>query len=141
MRAGTSAGAAVNQLRGLMDISAARQERPDEWQQRVSDIPRAVETAEGKYAPEPAETAKPSTLANVVATFDKWIKLDEHGPVYVTLAAVAANHLPGPPVWLGLVAPPSSAKTEILNSLSRLDKAQLATTVTPAALLSGTPKK
>jgi hypothetical protein len=134
-----SAGAAVNQLRGLMDISTARQERPDEWKQRAADIPRAVETAEQKYASEPA--AEPSSLADVVATFDKWIKLDDHGPVYVTLAAVAANYLPGPPVWLGLLAPPSSAKTEILNSLSRLDKVQLATTVSPAALLSGTPKK
>ena len=62
-------------------------------------------------------------------------------PVYVTLGAIAANHLPGPPVWLGLIAPPSSAKTEILNATLRLPKVQLVTTVSPAALLSGTPKK
>jgi hypothetical protein len=42
---------------------------------------------------------------------------------------------------LGLVAPPSSAKTEILNSVSTLPFVLQAATVTPAALLSGTPKK
>jgi hypothetical protein len=48
-----SPGAAVNQLRGLMDISAARRERPDDWKSRYDDIPRAVETANQKYPPEP----------------------------------------------------------------------------------------
>ena len=90
---------------------------------------------------EPKPQPEPSELDNVVAAFDKWIELENHEPIYVTLGAVAANYLPGPPVWLGLLAPPSSAKTEILNSLSRLDKVQLATTMSPAALLSGTPKK
>jgi hypothetical protein len=61
-------------------------------------------------------------------------------PVYSVLGAVAANLLPGDPVWLGLVAPPSSAKTEILNSLSSLTYAVPAATLTPAGLLSGTPK-
>ena len=54
IKSGMSGGAAVNQLRGLMDNSAARQERPDEWQDRRDDIVRAVETAEEKYA-EPEE--------------------------------------------------------------------------------------
>ena len=140
-----SPGAAVNQLRGLMDISVARETRPDEWKARRADIPRAVSTAEEKYEEAPPEDPKPqpqpSGLDNVIAVFDKWIELENHEPIYVTLGAVAANYLAGPPVWLGLLAPPSSAKTEILNSLSRLDKVQLATTMSPAALLSGTPKK
>jgi hypothetical protein len=55
IRSGTSAGAAVNLLRSLMDNSAARQERPKEWQNRYDDIPRAVETAEAKYGAAPSE--------------------------------------------------------------------------------------
>jgi hypothetical protein len=57
------------------------------------------------------------------------------------LGTVAANLLPGDPVWLGLIGPPSSAKTEILNSTLMLPDVVQAATVTPASLLSGTPKK
>src|SRR5262249_48050153 len=54
---------------------------------------------------------------------------------------VAANLLPGDPIWLGVIGPPSSAKTEILNSISLLPHVVQAATLTPAGLLSGTPKK
>src|SRR5262249_13968351 len=57
------------------------------------------------------------------------------------LGAIAANLLPGDPVWLGIIALPSSAKTEILNALSRLPYIEPTATLTPAALLSGTPKR
>jgi hypothetical protein len=42
------------------------------------------------------------------------------GAASAVLGTIAANLLPGDPVWLGLVAPPSSAKTKILNSISTL---------------------
>jgi hypothetical protein len=57
------------------------------------------------------------------------------------LGTIAANMLPGDPVWLGLIAPPSSAKTELLNSLSGVPFTRQASTLTPAALLSGTPRQ
>jgi hypothetical protein len=41
----------------------------------------------------------------------------------------------------GQFTPPSSAKTEIINSLSQLPNVVQAATVTPAGLLSGTPRK
>jgi hypothetical protein len=73
--------------------------------------------------------------------FDHWLILRDTSPIYAVLGAVAANLLPGDPVWLGLIGPPSSAKTEILNSLSMLPHVVQAATLTPAGLLSGTPKK
>jgi hypothetical protein len=141
VRSGMAAGAAVNQLRGLMDISAARQERPDEWKERYEDIPRAVETGEQKYTPEPADTVEPCTIGETLAVFDKWLILPSRTPVYAMLGTVAANLLPGDPVWLGIIGPGSSAKTEILNSTSMLPYVVQAATLTPAGLLSGTPKK
>jgi hypothetical protein len=42
---------------------------------------------------------------------------------------------------MGLIGPPSSAKTEILNSVSRLPNVLQAATLTVAGLLSGVPKK
>jgi hypothetical protein len=73
--------------------------------------------------------------------FDKWLALKNKIPLYATLGTVAANLLDGDPVWLGLIAPPSSAKTELLNSLSQLPHVIITEVLTPAALLSGTPKR
>jgi len=61
--------------------------------------------------------------------------------VYAVLGAVAANHLNGIPVWLLLVAPPSSGKTELLESLNRLPDIHPAAVLSEASLLSGTPAK
>jgi hypothetical protein len=57
------------------------------------------------------------------------------------LGTLVANLLPGDPVWLGLVAPPSSAKTELLNSISGLPFVVSVSTLTLASLLSGTPRR
>ena len=59
-------------------------------------------------------------IDEVIEVFERWLILKDRTPIYAVLGAVAANLLPGDPVWLGLIAPPSSAKTEILNSLSGL---------------------
>src|SRR5262249_11057337 len=52
-----------------------------------------------------------------------------------------ANLMPGgDPLWVGIVASPSSAKTEIINSLSRVPHVRAADDISKAGLLSGTPK-
>ena len=143
IKSGMAGGAAVNQLRGLMDISAARQARPREWKDRYDDIVRAVETAEEKYrAPpeEPKPQPEPSGLDSVVKVFDEWIEPDTTTPLRHAREPSSQTCFPVAGLARDLGAA-SSAKTEILNSLSRLDKVQLATTMSPAALLSGTPKK
>jgi hypothetical protein len=70
--------------------------------------------------------------------FDRWLLLKDD-----TCSLCSA---PSPPTisqrpGLGLIAPPSSAKTEILNSTSSRPHVVQAATVTFAGLLSGTPKK
>jgi hypothetical protein len=96
-----------------------------------------TEAADSAAAP----AIEPWPIERVLEVFEHWLILPNRNPVYAVLGAVAANLLPGIPVWLGLVAPPSSAKTEILNSISALPNVYQAATVTPAALLSGVPKK
>jgi len=81
------------------------------------------------------------TIEQTLQAYDKWLVLPDKTPVLATLGAVAANYLPGEPVWTGIVGPPSSAKTEILNSISSLPNVEPVATLTVAALLSGTPKK
>jgi hypothetical protein len=94
--------------------------------------------------PQPKPKPKPSsayTIADALKVFRKWLALPNPTPIYATLGTVAANLLPGDPVWLGLLAPPSNAKTELIMSASGLPNAVQASTVTPGALLSGIPKK
>jgi Bifunctional DNA primase/polymerase, N-terminal len=150
VRAGTKGGAAVNQLRALMNASTAPHD--ERWQERYDDIPRAVETAqdmldEEKAEQEAAQAAQttaampPSTIDATLAVFRRWLLFNDTTPILAVLGAVAGNYLPGDPVWLGIIGPPSSAKTEILNSTSMLPDLVQAATLTPAGLLSGTPRK
>ena len=88
-----------------------------------------------------SERPTPRSIDEVLQVFERWLLLEDLTPVYAALGTVAANALPGDPVWLGLVAPPSSAKTEILNATTRLPGVVPAATLTLASLLSGTPAK
>ena len=95
--------------------------------------------------PEPEQPAAPQyspcTVEETLAVFKRWLILPNLTPVYAVLGTVAANLLPGDPVWLGVIGPPSSAKTEILNSTSLLPRVVQAATLSVAGLLSGTSKK
>ena len=80
-------------------------------------------------APGPAPS---SPIEDTLQTFERWLILPSRTPVYAMLGTVAANLLPGDPVWLGLVAPPSSAKTELINALTGLPFVVSASTLTLA---------
>ena len=81
-------------------------------------------------------------IDQVIEVFGRWLIMKDPTPLYAVFGAVAANLLPGgDPVWLGLIAPPSSAKTEILNSFSGLPYVVQASSLSPASFLSATPKK
>jgi hypothetical protein len=145
LRAGMHAGAAVNflkaQVRELTGVDEARRQR------RLVEIADIVSSAADKLEAEAeveigaSAVVKPRSLEELLAVFDKWLHLPSHWPVLAVLGAAAANMLPGDPVWLGLIAPPSSAKTEILNSLNGIEHVVQASVLTPAALLSGTDRK
>lgn len=90
----------------------------------------------------PEEAQEPAaTIVEVLETFRKWLYLPDKGMVYVSLAAVAANHFESDPVWLMSVGPPSGGKTEVIFAIATLPNVHMAATLTEASLLSGTPKK
>jgi hypothetical protein len=140
LKSGMDAGAVVNFLRAQMDESAAKNADNLRWMARYADTPHLVEDAEQFLRGEP-EPVAPCAIDETLEVFKKWLLLKDMTPVYAVLGAVAANYLDGDPVWLGVIGPPSSAKTEILNSTSRLPKVVQAATVTVAGLLSGVPKR
>jgi hypothetical protein len=95
--------------------------------------------AEHVAHPPPAVTGY--TISDAIKVFRKWLILKDTTPIYAMLGAIGGNLLEGDPIWLGLIAPPSSAKTELLNSITGLPNVVQAATITPSGLLSGTPKK
>jgi len=55
----------------------------------------------------------------------------------IILATVIANKIGGDPVWMLIIGPPSSAKTELLRGLHGLDVVHFLSTVTPSTFISG----
>lgn len=142
VKSGMNAGAVVNALRALMDASITPHDA--RWRERYDDIPRLVKSAETLDDPPPPPPPPPpqstSTIGETLAVFRKWLVLSDETPLLAMLGAKAANLLPGPiAVWLGIIAPGSSAKTELLNSISHLPYMHPVGTMTLPALLSGTP--
>jgi len=87
--------------------------------------------------PQPATTSIEDTLK----VFREWLLLDNDVPVLAMLGAVAANMLSGDAIWLGIIAPPSSAKTEMLITLVNIPHTEMVGTLSVAGLLSGTPRR
>jgi DNA-binding transcriptional ArsR family regulator len=82
-----------------------------------------------------------SQLASTVAVFRRWLHLPDPAALYAVLGAIAANRLPGDPVWLLLIGSPGSGKSELLQAATVLPDVHPTATLTEAALLSGTPKR
>jgi hypothetical protein len=88
------------------------------------------------------ETGAPAArLREVESVFRRWLHMPDMGLLHVVLGTVAANMMSGDAVWLMLISPPGSGKTEVLQSTSLLPNMHVASTITEAGLLSGTSRK
>ena len=92
-------------------------------------------------APRSFPSGETGTLAEVVETFQRWQYLPDPTALYVVLAAYVANKMDGDPIWILVVAPPGTGKTEVVMPLAGLSDVHLASTLTEASLLSGTAKR
>jgi len=88
------------------------------------------------------------TLEQVHAAFGKWMAFptdDEARPCYdlvdIALAVVVANRFEADPLWMLLVAAPSSGKTEMIRSLSYVPDVVPLSSLTPQTFASGFEKK
>jgi hypothetical protein len=99
---------------------------------------RVSVSAEARTKPTPLPIR---TLADTLATFQRWLFLDDPAPILAVAATLVANRAPGDPVWLLLLCAPSTGKTEILSSTASLPWVIPAAKVTEASLLSGTSSR
>ena len=118
---------------------------------RVLELPGAKDVSEwldmGHTADELTQLAsqateyKPAQIDQILERYRHWLFMPDTGLLEVVLGAVAANLLPGDPVWLLLIGTPGSGKTEILNCLTQVKNVHQVAILTEASLLSGTPRR
>jgi hypothetical protein len=88
------------------------------------------------------EPARPHTLTEVRAVFQRWFGAEyDLGVLDAVLAVVAAEKLSGDPPWLLIVGGPGNAKTETIQAASGLNARVVSTITSEGALLSATPRK
>lgn len=111
--------------------------------ERAKLEPAMAEDAPRPLVHGPTEGTAERNLSDVVATFRKWLELpDDPASVLVPLGVAQANRMAGDPVWLLDIEPPSWGKTERLQPIAgSLREAHMVSTLTEAALLSGTSRK
>jgi Bifunctional DNA primase/polymerase, N-terminal/DeoR-like helix-turn-helix domain len=112
------------------------QSRDGHTKQANDDKQRSEQHAHGSE-----DTGETKTLAEVVGVFRKWLHLPHAGVLYVELGAYAANRANGDPLWLLIIGGSGWGKTELLLSMIQLPHIYVASTLTEAALLSGTRSK
>ena len=84
---------------------------------------------------------EPKKLADVKRVVNKWLYLEDPYIIDVILSVYVANRIEGDPVWMMLIGPPSSAKTELLRSFDGHENAYFLSSLTPSTLVSGMPQK
>lgn len=118
--------------------------RPDVRKVGLDDYLLAHSAADLRrlLGPPPPPPPPKQTLADVTAAFRRWLHLPDAAPLELALAAVVANRSAGNPVWLLLVGPPGSGKTEIVEAVAAAcPDVHTLGTLTEAALLSGSSRK
>jgi hypothetical protein len=99
---------------------------------------RSADLDEHRTVPPPPAAAE---LGRCIDVYRRWLHLTDAHQVVAALGAVAANLLPGDPLWLLFVGAPGSGKTETIHPFAALPYVHPAATFTEAALLSGVAKK
>jgi hypothetical protein len=154
---GTNSGAAINQLRALMDASTATKD--ERWHERVRGIPDAVDSAVAKYSKEnSARSSSPASEPGVAAeptgktpkprlqaahnVFRKWLDKDYDIDILdAVLATAASERLGGDPLWLLVISGPGNAKTETVQALAGAGATITSTIASEGALLSATSRR
>lgn len=110
------------------------------WQTLQTYITAPVAAVGSPAAPQNSTVAPvvtPMTYPTALATYNQWLSLTDTDAIKVMFGTVFANRLDGDPVWLFLVGPPGSAKSELLMSLTEAPEIVAKSTLTSASLISG----
>jgi len=97
-------------------------------------------TASQEDAGDKAEREKalaPISIRELEATFHKYLHLQNCDLLHISLGCMHSIFLPGNPLWLFIVSPPSASKTETLMPISAWSHCHAISNVTSKGLISG----
>lgn len=77
------------------------------------------------------------TFKEITDEFERLLVFKDHDALRVLLAAIVANRFQTDPVWLFIVAPSASGKTDLINALQRIPGTHMLSAMTPNTLMSG----
>lgn len=132
-------------IRDLVSIEAVKQKKPkktyrsflnmfqEKPRRKLDSDDKAVQQKEHLRRGDPEKIK----VQKIYDTFQKFLFLKNTDGIQIMLATVMANAIEGDPIWMFLVAPPGSAKTEIIQSLAQCEKVYAISSLTPHALISG----
>ena len=80
-------------------------------------------------------------LRDLVRRFRHHLYLPDDGSLLTSLATIAANRMEGDPLWVMVVGPPSSGRSELIQPIAALPDVFPTAELTVAGLLSGTSQK
>ena len=80
---------------------------------------------------------KPITVPELHSVFHKWLKLETCDLLDITMGVLWSLYLPGNPLWLFIIAPPSGSKSETLMPVSAWHRCHAISNMTPQSLCSG----
>ncbi len=135
--------------RGWADLRALLEPSPGDGHRTAepSTVTRSLTSTRDQTAKRPeapvAERSRSAAdaLDSYLTTVRKWQFLPDTRAAKFAVAVIVANHHDGDPIWGLVVGASGSGKTETIMPMAVLPNVHLVSTLTEAALLSGTPKK
>jgi hypothetical protein len=83
------------------------------------------------------EKLTPATVEELHAVYKRWLCLENTDLLDVAMGCLWTCHLPGNPIWLFIVSPPSSSKSEVLVPVSDWWRCYALSNVSSKGLVSG----
>lgn len=104
---------------------------------------RAARTKPTKASLSTSPLSSPSRSIHVLVNqFQNYLHFPDPTPIYALMGCVAANFFEGIPIWLMLIGPPGSGKTQLLDSIMAIPRTRALQEITgTGSLLSGTGQK
>jgi hypothetical protein len=103
----------------------------------ITNAPPKFTSPTSTLPPDQVDAGTEAAFKNVLTVAGGFLLIKDFVPLKVCLAAVVASQVRHEPVWILLVQPPSSLKTEFIRALNELICVHYESQITSSTLMSG----